>query len=411
MLIFKDRFLAFQDLPKNASTSMFAWLFQALYGFSHRSDKAADMDVSHIHRFFREEDDKSVNVELEALAKTDLADCYTFALTRDPIKRFLSMYSNRVGFHRELSAESGGADRLRAAGLPFDPDINTLVAHMDRYMARVNSIHHHTRPMVEFLGEDLSIYTRLADVSQISDVIGEIRSMWKERGFNKLVDQSPNEAPRLQTGGQKMGLEMLTPASFEILMEYYARDYATIPTIDRKATEDAYAAARAKHGDTRIPTTGAVFGEPVACTTRVKRDVPRPKDMDKLWIDKIPATVTPGERILVRGALALKPEIDQKAYKIVVRDRYGPREAVWDGKSPGLAKSLPDNPNAVRARYRIAGVVMDENKAVTVSLEGPDGKQSGLFKIFSRLPKPEGDNAANAAGSEKKKKKPGPASK
>lgn len=386
MLIFKDRFLGFQDLPKNASTSMFAWLFEVIYGFSHRSDEAQGMDAAHIHRFFREADDKTINVELEDLGGYDLSDHYCFALTRDPITRFLSMYSNRIGFHRELSEEAAGADRLRAAGLPFDPDINTLVAHLDRYMARVGSIHHHTRPMVEFLGEDLSLYTRIVDVSQINTVISEIKDMWKSRGFNKLVENSPNEAPRLQTGGQKIGLEVLTPASFELLMDYYAKDYDILPTLDRQATEDAFAAARAKHGDTRIPPPGAFFGNAIHCPTRLKREKPLANVIDRLWIDKLPETVTPGERVRVRGALALRTDIDQLGYKIIVRDRYGPREAVWGGKSPGLSKTIPENPNAVRGRFRIAGVVMDENRPVFVSLQSPGGQEWPLFKIFAALP-------------------------
>lgn len=402
MLIYKDRFLGFQDLPKNASTSMFAWLFEVIYGFSHRSDQAEGMDVSHIHRFFRDIDEHTIDVDLDDLGEHDLTDHYTFALTRDPIKRFLSMYSNRVGFHRELSEESGAAERIRAAGLPFDPDINTLVAHKDRYMARVNSIYHHTRPMTDFLGDDLSIYTRLADVSEINSVIGDIKALWKEKGFNKLLEKAPAEAPRLQTGGQKMGLEMLTPASFDILMDYYAKDYDTIPTIDRKATEDAFAAARAKHGDTRIPAPGAFYGDAIACPTKVKREDPQAPIVDQLWIDKIPETVDPGEQIRIRGALALNADIEQTGYKIIVRDRYGPREAIWGGKSPGLAKKIPDNPNGVRARFRIAGVVMDETKPVVVALQTPGGKQYRLFKIFAKLPKTDNqaDTPDDATGEE-----------
>ena len=110
MLIIEDLRLGYQHVPKVATTSMFHWMYRLIHD-AHVATGAPSVVVK--RRFFTE----GPSVQNAETAVAPYKDYFRFALTRDPIKRFLSMYSNRVVHHRELSARSRAAERLEQAAL------------------------------------------------------------------------------------------------------------------------------------------------------------------------------------------------------------------------------------------------------------------------------------------------------
>ncbi|MGJ0493147.1 sulfotransferase family 2 domain-containing protein [Methylobacter sp.] len=241
MIIIEKLQLGYQDSPKIASTSLFQWLHNSIYGSSY-SDRM-DKPNMYIHEYFRSgkcDDIRIVKNDKKSMEEYQTFFC--FAITRDPIKRFISMYSNRVLHHRELSANSNNATQLKSDGLIFDPDINTLVTELEKYMAVQKSIFHHARPQLDFLGNDLTIYNSIADISEVGKVIDKIKAHWMRNGLYELVERS-TVLGRAQTGGVKLGLEVLNDESFEKLLDYYRLDYECIPTVSLQVIKNEYVKA------------------------------------------------------------------------------------------------------------------------------------------------------------------------
>ena len=84
------------------------------------------------------------------------------------------------------------------------------------------TILHHTRPITDFIGKDLDVYNRIYRINEINLIRNDILSY----PANSHIDpQTIPEIPKLQTGGPKLELNILTPKSFQKLIEYYAQDY------------------------------------------------------------------------------------------------------------------------------------------------------------------------------------------
>lgn len=135
-------------------------------------------------------------------------------LVRDPIPRLLSAYSNRVVHHRELSQEKAGK-HLAAYDLAPDPGLQEFIAKLPQYAQAVETIDHHTRPLVDFAGPDASFYSRVYRMSEIEDMLADI----------SLVVGRSLTLQRLQTGGPKLGMDDLGSQEVEKLREFFAEDY------------------------------------------------------------------------------------------------------------------------------------------------------------------------------------------
>lgn len=201
-IVFADGRLAYRYLPKTASTSIKAAIYKIETGedFFH---KEAGM---HIHDWFK------------GRPKADVSSCERrFILVRDPVRRFLSAYKNRVRFHGELSEP---LIRQRFPHLyrdtpHFTPGIGQFIEHLDHYL-KFPSIFHHCRPVSDFLdGRGLTPFT---DVYRF-DELGRL-----EEDLSKWTEQDVHFEHR-QKGGTAYNVSDLTRAQMERLIDYYRRDY------------------------------------------------------------------------------------------------------------------------------------------------------------------------------------------
>ncbi len=143
-----------------------------------------------------------------------LQGMYRATMVREPVKRFLSAYSNRVVFHKELSVEKAGAN-LKALGLDPDPDVHLFITRLEEYQQAHPSIMRHTRPMTAFLGEDPGFYDRIYCISEMEDFRQDIA---KRVGMDIQM-------PRLQTGGPKIDAGTLSADEIAKIKNIYRRDY------------------------------------------------------------------------------------------------------------------------------------------------------------------------------------------
>ncbi|MDJ0632809.1 MAG: sulfotransferase family 2 domain-containing protein [Xenococcaceae cyanobacterium MO_188.B29] len=206
--------LLYVGVPKCACTSLKKWIYHLEFNQEFKKYKSENK-VIHIHNC------RSLKqIDLYESAKNK-HNYMIITVIRDPIKRFISAYSNRVLYHQELSENFVYKDYIEAAGLKFNPDINYLVENLEKYQKCVKSIMHHTRKITDFIGEDLSLYTNIYTIAMISRIKEDIL---RSSNLPNLQRSLP-EIPKLQTGGPKLDLSVLKPENFSKLIDYYAKDY------------------------------------------------------------------------------------------------------------------------------------------------------------------------------------------
>lgn len=150
----------------------------------------------------------------EVYPEQRIADYHRITLVRDPIRRFLSAYSNRVLHHRELSMDKAGK-KLRALGLQPRPDLDLFVERHAEYLNAHPSIFHHTRPMTDFLGTDAGYFSQVYALEDMDRFVGDVA-----KRVGKEV-----EIGREQTGGKKFKPSDLSAAQIDRLKTYYEADY------------------------------------------------------------------------------------------------------------------------------------------------------------------------------------------
>ena len=121
-----------------------------------------------------------------------------FALVRDPVRRFLSGYSNRVLHYRELSIEAAGRELLHE-GLPPDPDIETFVENYIGYLRCSKPLARHFLKQQKFIGNDPGYFERIFRLERVGELVDFVNG---ECGTQAVM-------PRLQTGGPKLDFHAL----------------------------------------------------------------------------------------------------------------------------------------------------------------------------------------------------------
>lgn len=98
-------------------------------------------------------------------------NAFRFTVVRDPIKRLMSVYTNRVVDMKDLHKSR----KLRNRGvLPLDPDPDTFFANLKRYARLSSVIKHHILPTWMFAGPDLSAYDKVYRTDQMNDLAQDL---------------------------------------------------------------------------------------------------------------------------------------------------------------------------------------------------------------------------------------------
>jgi len=209
--------LAYLTIPKNACTSISNSIYEL--EFNHPFDSSGD---KYIHQFYRP---KGVQLSLDGLD-----DYYKFAVIRDPIKRFLSAYRNRVIFRGDLESAIGLNKEL-----PISPSLNVFVVHLPTYLAASQQLELHMMPQRVYLNGKLDAFDGIFPLENISELAAKLSLMTKcEVKFG-----------RYQTGGPAVSLSDLSADSFERLLDYYDQDYELLQGYyTRSAIKSQFAAAK-----------------------------------------------------------------------------------------------------------------------------------------------------------------------
>ena len=120
-------------------------------------------------------------------------------IVRDPLKRFISAYKNRVLFHKDVGFQ--------------DLNINEIIEKMEN-----NSFdNRHFLPQTYWLGNNLKYFTIVSNISNIEIFINGVNNFF----------QSKVEFPRIQIGGTVENIE-LNNNQINKLKKIYSSDYDLI---------------------------------------------------------------------------------------------------------------------------------------------------------------------------------------
>lgn len=198
--------IAYFGVPKVASSSIKQTLYKLEHG--HDFDKA-DHAGQHIHNVFPDK------ISIMPQDMPGLEDYWKLVILRDPVKRILSCYGNRIIDYGDL--RKGRLARTRAAllGVSMTPDLNTFIKRLKSYRLQSGEVRHHSNPYTRFLGSDLSFFDSVFTMEELPAL---------EQELAKRADQ-PVILSSCKTNSTKLTLEDLSEAAFDKLLRYTQADY------------------------------------------------------------------------------------------------------------------------------------------------------------------------------------------
>lgn len=201
-----DHRLTYVAVPKVACTSVKHAFFRVENGREHE-DFVANGQYFHIHRIYPTRAFKD-------LPRDRLSGHLRMALVRDPVRRLLSCYGDRVIYNRELSREAAGK-ALEAAGLPTNPGLSEFIDRLADYSRAVPAIAHHAAPHVDFLGEDPAYFAEIYSMSRLHDFAARVAA---QIGRPFLLEHH-------QVHGPKFCPSVLSSSQVAAIRRHYEADY------------------------------------------------------------------------------------------------------------------------------------------------------------------------------------------
>ena len=157
--------LVFFPVPKNACSSVKYSLL------NHNEDGMADRlpitgpdgkTVRYVHEIYPTR-------RFQWFTPLQYAGTRWFCVARDPVRRFLSGFGNRILHRDDLKRSKPGV--LEKAGLSRHPDLEEFVAKLESYCAANNSVRHHFMPAVHYLGRRPDRYDRIFTMKSLGDIV------------------------------------------------------------------------------------------------------------------------------------------------------------------------------------------------------------------------------------------------
>lgn len=199
----QDLSVAYQAVPKAACSSVKAALALLDSGVTTPLEAMA-RDNRRIHRIYQ-----TSRFQLNRWRR--YRNHFRFTVVREPVRRLLSVYTNRVIAKQELP----NSPRLRKSGLPLDPDPDFFFQNLVPYMACSSVIKHHALHTYHFTGRDLSLYSKVYRTSDL------------DRLADDLSAHARREVtiPRFNSSEDALDFDALQPATRDAIMAYLEPEF------------------------------------------------------------------------------------------------------------------------------------------------------------------------------------------
>ncbi|MHA6261807.1 sulfotransferase family 2 domain-containing protein [Arenibacterium sp. CAU 1754] len=203
MIAIKEYGLAYAAVPKAGCSSVKAMLAQIDPEVSLPPDETRDSAFYHgIYQTQRYRKDR-----FDAQAGS-----FRFTLVRDPIRRLMSVYTNRVVDLKDLYKSR---QLRRQTDLTLDPDPDTFFLHFRDYSRQSSVIRHHILPTALFTGDDLAAYDKVYLTGQM----GEVAEMLSQRSGK------PVELTKANSSETKLAFDDLRAETRDALRPYLEDEY------------------------------------------------------------------------------------------------------------------------------------------------------------------------------------------
>jgi hypothetical protein len=137
---------------------------------------------------------------------------WRFTVVRDPLKRLLSVYSDRVQGRQELF---NSPKIKRQSEFPPDPDPDFFFQNIEDYKRLASVVKHHALPVRLFIGSKPMKYDRIFTVAQIPELEGELG----------MICKAPVNVPRINASKEKLDFSTLTGKTQAFLAEFLQEEY------------------------------------------------------------------------------------------------------------------------------------------------------------------------------------------
>ena len=204
-IILNNQKISYYDAPKCACTSIKMMLFSIENGFRFK-DFTVNNRIFHIHEV-------CPTLLFEWLLSMDQDDHFKFTVVRNPIKRFMSFYANRIVDHNDLAYDIGKKEMEN--GLKPQPTASEFIERFHDYRACSPNISHHTDPLVVFIGKKPSFYSRIYNTSQLEKMKSDIEE----------IVGAPLELPHEQSSPIIMQEGQLSANDVDFLTNFYEADF------------------------------------------------------------------------------------------------------------------------------------------------------------------------------------------
>ena len=141
-------------------------------------------------------------------------DHWRFTVIRDPLKRLMSVYSDRIKQKRDLLRSR----KLRKSDLLDDPDPDFFFEHLQDYSSLSSVIKHHILPASIFIGPDLTRYDKVYRVEDLDQLAEDIS--------NRI--NAPVLIPRLNKSAYSLSFDDLSPKAKAVIRKHLDSDYTLL---------------------------------------------------------------------------------------------------------------------------------------------------------------------------------------
>ncbi|MGH1414623.1 MAG: sulfotransferase family 2 domain-containing protein [Pelagimonas sp.] len=147
----------------------------------------------------------------------DYADYWRFCVVRDPIKRLLSVYTNRVvqfGDLRNSTKLREGRDWL--SDVSREPSPDEFFQNLDVYKRASSSIKHHAIEAWLFVGRDLGAYNKVYKTEDLGQL-----------GYDlSLLTRQPVDMPRRNNSEMTLDIADLQDKTIDAIRPFLDGEYA-----------------------------------------------------------------------------------------------------------------------------------------------------------------------------------------
>ena len=199
-----DYDVALKFLPKCGSTSV----LKMLYELENGVPLVAPEFKGRIHRWGR----KKKSAPMSKVSRR-------IVIIRDPVKRFLSAYTNRVNAKKQLSKSFVKETNplVFSEITHFNPTFEQFVDEFELYR-KVRPIYHHTKPICDFIKPwSLDYFTDVIPMEQLSMIEGVISNI-----FNCDAVLGRHQ---VTAAGKKIHLSDISEKQLYKILDFYSEDY------------------------------------------------------------------------------------------------------------------------------------------------------------------------------------------